>query len=72
MLEVSLDINTNKYCFVLSGRINLNPVKIIINQFMAKLTLRKEQKKSKFTLKQHYFLDQFIPQKENHKQEILL
>ena len=40
---------------------------------MAKLTLQKEQKKSKFTLKQHYFLDQFIePQKENHKQEILL
>ena len=36
MLEVSLDINTNKYCFVLSGRINLNPVKIIIRSVYGK------------------------------------
>ena len=36
MLEVSLDINTNKYCFVLSGRINLNPVKIIVRSVYSK------------------------------------
>ena len=36
MLEVSLDINTNKYSFVLSGRINLNPVKIIVRSVYSK------------------------------------
>ena len=36
MLEVPLDINTNEHCFVLSGRTNLSPVKIIVRSVYSK------------------------------------